>query len=214
MKSKGVSLEDLAVDEAQCAAKLEEVTARQKDLAGIAPTAEEAARFAEWAEKGASADISVLGERTREAEAALAAVEKTVDAFFTPAEDMPLVTEEQDVELPLYERLNPKFAEAIGDFAVKCVKPLCGEDVKTLSRANWKRVKGAFAPYRAWVAAEPVKNAQAKASLEEEERFLRYRMHLGEFLENYCTMERLYSADHVAVFQMGVLRIDGREMNL
>ena len=74
MKSKGVSLEDLAVDDPECAAKLEAVTARQKDLAGIAPTADEASRFAEWAQKGASADIAVLGDRTKDAEAALAAV--------------------------------------------------------------------------------------------------------------------------------------------
>ena len=214
MESKGVTLEQLAVIDQECASKLEDVIARQKDLAALAPTAEEEKAFAEWAEKGKSSEVAVLGDDTKAAEAALAAVENTIDAFFTPAEDMPLVTEEQDVVLPLYERLNPKFADAIGDFAFKCVKPLCGEELKTLSRTDWKRVKSAFAAYRAWVAAEPVKNALAKAALEDEERFLRYRMHLLEFLENYCTMERLYSVDDMAVFQMGVLRIDGREMNL
>ena len=214
MKSKGVTLEQLAVSDPECATKLDGVIARQKDLAALAPTADEATAFAEWEAKGKTPEVAVLGDATKAAEAALAAVEGTIDGFFTPAEDMPLVTEGQDVVLPLYERLNPKFAEAIGDFAAKCVKPLCGEELKTLSRMDWKRVKGAFAAYRAWVAAEPVKNALAKAALEEEERFLRYRMHLWEFLENFCTMERLYSADDFAVFQMGVLRIDGREMNL
>ena len=214
MKAKGVTLEQLAVPDPECAAKLDEVIARQEDLNTLEPTADEAKAFAEWEEKGRSAEVAVLGDATGDAAAALAAVESVIDTFFTPAEDMPLVSEEQDVTLPLYERLNPKFAEAVGDFADKCVKPICGGEVKTLSRTDWKRVKGAFAAYRAWVADEPVKNALAKAALGDEERFLRYRMHLWEFLENFCTMERLYSADEMAVFQMGVLRIDGREMNL
>jgi hypothetical protein len=214
MKSKGVPFEELAVPGEDCETKLADVISRQKDLANLAPTAEEAKAFADWQEKGKCPQVAFLGESTKAAEASLVAVESVIDAFFTPAEDLPLVTEEQDAELPLYERLNPKFAEAIADFAEKCVKPVCGEETKTLTRAGWKRVKNAFAEYRAWVAAEPVKNALAKAGLEDEERFLRFRMHLWEFLENYCTMDRLYSADEMAVFQMGVLRIDGREMSL
>ena len=37
-------------------------------------------------------------DATADAEAALSAVEKTIDAFFTPPEDLPLVTDEPDPE--------------------------------------------------------------------------------------------------------------------
>lgn len=214
MKSKGVSTEELFVLDPECGGKLSDVMSRQKDLASLEPSADEAKALADWEEKGRSAEVSVLGEKTAAAEASLAAVEKTIDGFFTPPADLPLVTEEPDAELPLYERINPGHAEAIADFAVKCVRPLCGEEVKTLSRTDWKRVKAAFSAYREWAGSKPVMNAVAKAELEEEERFLRYRMYLGEFLENYVTMDRLYDMDRWAVFQMGTLRIDGREMDL
>lgn len=214
MRSKGVSPEGLFVPDGKCEELLSKVISRQNDLAGIEPSADELKALSEWEEKGRSPEVSPLGENTAEAEAALSAVEKTIDGFFTPPEDLPLVTDEPDVELPLCERINPKFAEAVADFALKCVKPLCGEDVKSLSRMEWKRVKESFAAYRRWRISKPVMNAQAKAELEEEERFLRYRMHLGEFLENYVTMDRLYDKDRLAVFQMGTLRIDGREMDL
>ena len=43
---------------------------------------------------------------------------------------------------------------------------------------------------------------------------LRYKLHLLEFLENFVSMRRLYAADESATFQMGTLRIDGKEMSL
>jgi hypothetical protein len=214
MKSKGVGLEELFVPDAQCEERLSAVLARQKDLDALAPSEAELKALGEWEEKGRSPEVAVLGGDTAAAEAALAAVEKTVDAFFLPPDDMPLVTEQDDVTLPLGGRINPRFADAIADFAAKCVRPLCGEDTETLSRAGWKKIKKSFEAYRAWVSSKPVVNAQAKSELAEEERFLRYRMHLGEFLENYCTMDRLYSQTDMAAFQVGTLRIDGREMSL
>ena len=78
---------------------------------------------------------------------------------------------------------------------------------------EWKAVKAKFAQYREWVAAKPVMSPGSKDDLVEEERFLRYKLHLGELLENYVTMDRLYKSD-TAIFQNGVLRIDAREMNL
>ena len=214
MKSKGVGLEELFIPDSECEGRLADVLARQKDLDALSPSEAELKALSEWEKKGKAPEVSFLGEDTAAAEAALAAVEKTVDAFFLPPEDMPLVIEQDDVALPLGGRINPKFADAIADFAVKCVKPVCGEDAEVLSRTGWKKVKKAFDAYRSWVSSKPVVNAQAKAALAEEERFLRYRIYLGEFLENYCTMGRLYSQTEMAAFQVGTLRIDGREMNL
>jgi hypothetical protein len=56
-------------------------------------------------------------------------------------------------------------------------------------------------------------NAGAIDKLEEEEKYLRYRLHLGEFLDNFVDMGRLYDGTG-AMFQTGVLRIDAREMKL
>lgn len=214
LESKGVSVESLANPTDADKAKLDEITARAADLAKEEPSAAEKKALADWEAQGKTTEIAVCGDGTAAAETALAAVESTIDAFFTPPEDMPLVTEDPDKVLPLKDHLNPKHLEAILDFAAKCVAPVMGADKDSLSRMDWKKVKAAFAPYRAWVAAKPVMCAGAKAALEEEERLARYKLYLGEFLENYVTMDRLYCGKDYAIFQTGILRIDGREMNL
>ena len=214
LKAKGVSLDELDHPTEEDARKLEDVLKRQAELDKAEPSAQEKAAMAEWEAKGKIPEVAVLGEATAAAETSLAAVEKAIDAFFTPPEDMPLVTEEPDKALPLKEHLNPKYLEAILDFGEKCVKPLLGEGKDTLSRMEWKAVKAKFAPYRAWVAAKPVMSPGSKDDLVEEERLLRYKLHLGELLENYVTMKRLYDENDYAIFQTGVLRIDAREMNL
>lgn len=212
LKTKGVALDDLANPSEEDAKKLADVLKRQAELDKQEPSELEKAAVAEWEQKGKTPEVAILGEATAAAEAALAAIEKTVDDFFTPPEDMPLVTEEPDKALPLKEHLNPKYLEQILDFAEKCVKPLVGEK-DCLSRMEWKAVKAKFAAYRAWIAAKPVMSPGSKDDLVEEERLLRYKLHLGELLENYVTMDRLYKHD-TAIFQTGVLRIDAREMNL
>ena len=213
LKGKGVSPDDLANPSEEDAKKLEDVLKRQAELDKQEPSDLEKAAMAEWEAKGKTSEVAVLGEGTAAANASLAAIEKVVDDFFTPPEDMPLVTEEPDKVLPLKEHLNPKHLETILDFAAKCVTPVFGEGKESLSRMEWKAIKAKFAPYRAWVAAKPVMSPGSKDDLVEEERFLRYKLHLGELLENYVTMDRLYKSD-TAIFQTGVLRIDSREMNL
>ena len=213
LKANGVSLEALKTPGEEDEKKLADVLARQADLAKEEPSAADKQAMADWEAKGKTPEVAVLGDATAAAEAALAAVEKTIDAFFTPPDDMPLVSEEPDKDLPLKDHLNPKHLEAILDFAAKCVTPLLGEKDR-LARLEYKAVKAKFAAYRDWVSSKPVMNADANGKLVEEERLLRYKLHMGEFLENYVTMDRLYSEKDYAIFQTGVLRIDGREMNL
>ena len=213
LKAHGVSLEALSNPTEEDAKALENVLARQSDLAKEKPSKADLEAMAAWEAQGKSSEVAVLGDDTAAAEAALTAVEATIDAFFAPPEDMPLVTEEADKELPLKDHLNPRHLEAILAFAEKCVTPLLGE-ASYLSRLEYKAVKAKFAPYRAWIAAKPVMNSGALDRLVEEERLLRYKLHMGEFLENYVNMNRLYSETDYAIFQTGILRIDGREMNL
>ena len=213
LKAKNVDLDDLFRKSEEDEKKLADVLARQADLAKIPPSAADKQAMADWEAAGLKPEVAVCGADTGAAEAALAAVEPIVDAFFLPPEDMPLVTEEPDKSLPLKDRLNPKHLEAILAFAEMCVKPVLG-DTDTLDRLAWKKVKAAFAPYRAWLAAKPVMNAGVKGALDDEERVLRYKLGLREFLENYVNMARLYSEDDLAIFQTGTLRIDAKEMNL
>ena len=213
LKDRGVEPGQLAEPDPDAEAKLADVLKRIADLDKAEPSEADKKALADWEAEGRKAEIAVCGDATADAEAALAAVEPVVDEFFTPPEDMPLVTDEPDKVLPLADHLNPKHLEAVLAFAEKCVKPVLGER-ESISRLEWKKVKAAFAPYRAWVAAKPVASAPEKAGLEEEERFLRYRMNLGEFLVNYVSMGRLYCGKGGAIFQTGVLRIDGKELNL
>ena len=55
---------------------------------------------------------------------------------------------------------------------------------------------------------------KSKDEFIEQERLLRYKLHLGELLKNYVTMDELYGYDSMAIFQTGILRIDARELNL
>lgn len=213
LQSKNVDLNDLFKPSEADEKKLADVLARQDDLAKIPPSAADKQALADWEAAGRAPEVAVCGADTAAANDALAAVEPVVEAFFLPPEDMPLVTEEPDKTLPLRDHLNPKHLEAILAFADKCVKPLLG-DRETLDRLAWKKVKTAFAPYRAWLAAKPVMNAGVKGALDDEERVLRYKLHLLEFLENYVNMKRLYAEDDLAIFQTGTLRIDAKELNL
>ena len=213
LKERGIEPGQLAEPDPDAEAKLADVLKRIADLAKAEPSEADRKAMADWEAEGQKPEIAVCGGATADADAALAAVEAVVDAFFTPPDDMPLVTDEPDKTLPLRDHLNPKHLEAVLAFAEKCVKPVLGER-DSISRLEWKKVKAAFAPYRAWVAAKPVASAPEKAGLEEEEKLVRYRMNLGEFLVNYVSMDRLYSGKGDAIFQMGVLRIDGKELNL
>jgi len=213
LKSRNVDFDSLFTSGEAEEKALADVTSKQADLAKLDPSAEDKKALADWEAQGKSPEVAVVGDATADASAALAAVEHVVDAFFLPPEDMPLVTEEADKVLPLKDHLNPKHLEAILAFAEKCVKPVLGER-ESLTRMEWKKVKGAFAPYRAWASAKPVMNAGRKGELDDEERVLRYKLHLVEFLENYVNMRRLYDLKELAVFQTGTLRIDAKEMNL
>ena len=213
LAEKGVDVAALQSPSEEDGKKLADVLARLAELDKAQPSEADKKAFADWEAAGKASGVAVCGEGTAAAEAALAAVEPTIDAFFTPPEDMPLVTEAADVELPLRDHLNPKHLEAILAFASKCVTPVLGEKT-VLTRLDWKAVKAAFAPYRAWIAAKPVASAPAKDALIEEEKILRYKLHLGELLANYVTMDRLYSLGMPAIFQTGILRIDGKELSL
>jgi len=213
LAEKGVAWDVTDEPSDEDAKALEDVTARLADLEKTQPSEADVQAQNDWVAAGKAADVSFLGAATGAAEEALAQVEPVIDAFFTPPDDMPLVTDEPDVVLPLKDHLNPKHLEAVLDFAAKCVVPVLGER-ETLSRIEWKAIKAKFAPYRAWRAAKPTPFAAARAELEDEERVLRYKTGLPKLMRNYLGMEDLYDPKKTAIFQVGTLRIDAKELNL
>ncbi|MDD2663794.1 MAG: hypothetical protein PHD19_08540 [Dechloromonas sp.] len=67
---------------------------------------------------------------------------------------LPLAYVRKDATLPLAGGLNPAWSAAVGAFAVQVVAPLLGARGE-LTAADWDDVKTRFAPYEAWLAAQP-----------------------------------------------------------
>ena len=214
LEAKGVNLDDLFKADPEDESRLADISGKMADLAKVEPTDDEKAAMKAWEDAPANDPaILPLKEGTADADAALAAVEPLLDGFFTPPDDAPLVMEGPEASLPLKGNLNPKFADAIAAFVEKAVKPVLG-DIGELKRTDYAKVKAAFAPYRGWVASKPVMNAGALSALEDEERVVRYRMHLAEYLQNYVNQSYLYDLDKEAIYLTGTLFIDGRECRL
>ena len=214
LEARQVDLDDLFKDDPENEKQLADISEKLADLAKVEPTDDEKAAMKAWEEApGKDAAIMPLKDGTADAEAALAAVEPLLDAFFTPPEDAPLVMDGPETALPLKGNINPKFADAIAAFAEKAVKPIVGE-VDELKRADYSKVKAAIGPFRAWRSSKPVMNADAKSVLEDEERVVRYKMHLAEYLQNYVNQANLYDCEKEAMYLTGTLFIDGRECRL
>ena len=214
LESKGVDLDSLFKDDPEDAEKLAGILEKLADLAKVEPSDGEKAAMKAWEEAPSKdAAIKPFGDATADADATLAAVEPLLDAFFAPPDDAPLVMDAPVAALPLKGFINPKHADAIAAFAEKCVKRVVG-DVEKLDRADYLKVKAAFAPYRAWAGAKPVMNSTAKAELEEEERTVRYKMHLVEYVRNYVNQANLYGDGTEPIYLTGTLFIDGRECRL
>ncbi len=216
LKDKGVNLDDLFKENPDDRAALDKVMADQADLAAAEPSEADKAALQVW-EHAPKGDAAILppGHAPAAAEAALAAVEAEIDAFFAVPDDLPLVTEELDKVLPLTKNLNPKWAGAIATFATAVVEPVLGKEAaEELTRLEWAAIKAKFAPYRAWQAAKPVMAADTKAQLEDQERLLRYKLNLVSFLRNYVNQADLYDPACEAMFQMGTLYIAERACSL
>lgn len=213
LKSKNVGLDSLFSPSDGDRARLDEVMAKEADVAKIPPGEADMKALAEWKFTLESKEVSFLGEATSAAYEAFRAVEGIVDSYFTPAEDAPLVMDAPEAPLPLNERINPRFRERLSLMRELCVQPLFGE-VREISRLEWTRLKAAFSKYADVLNARPVMNAGILSVLEEEEKILRYKLHLLEFLENFVNMKRLYAKEGKAIFQTGVLRIDAKELSL
>ena len=108
LKVKGFDVASLSASAGDAAlkAELDKVLARIADLAKLEPSDDDKKALAEWEAKFNTPEIGIFGADTPSALSSLEAVEKIIDAFFTPAEDLPLVTDQPEAELPLKSNLN------------------------------------------------------------------------------------------------------------
>ena len=214
LESRGVDLDSLFKEDQEDEIKLNGILEKLADLAKVEPSDDEKSAMKAWEEAPAKdASIKFLGDATADAEAALAKVERLLEAFFDPAEDAPLVLEGPEVTLPLCGNINPKHANSIAAFVEKCVNPVIG-NCEELKRGDFVRIKEAFAAYRGWVSSKPIMNSGAKAELVDDEREVRYKMHLAEYVRNFVNQSVLYSCDSEPIYLTGTLFIDGRECRL
>ena len=214
LKSKGVDLQSLFEKDPEDEKALAAVLEKEADLAKVEPSEAEKKALAEW-EAAPSKDPAImpLGENTAAGSDALAAVEGVVTEYFSLPDDAPLVVEGPEKTLPTNGNVNPKHADAIRAFIEKAALPVLGER-QEISREDFEKIRAAFAPYRAWVAAKPVMNANAMAELEDEERKLRFKLHLAEYIRSYVNQSSLYDPERKAIYQTGDLYIDGRVCEL
>ena len=200
--------------------------------------ADAAARLA-W--KAAGKDAVPFGDKTADAYAAFKAVEAKIDEFFTPPEDLPLVSDAPDPVLPLTAGVHPLWRGKFRAFAEAVVAP-----ATEITRDEWDALKAKFAPYEAWLASEAgtsvagiaddalaafVKDGTRQAqvndliakdlALADEygrlvdcERAVRYAANLVRWLHNYVNQVNLYDPKREGVFRTGDLFIDGRVCRL
>ena len=200
--------------------------------------ADAAARLA-W--KAAAKDAAAFGDKTADAYAAFKAVEAKIDEFFTPPEDLPLVSDAPDPVLPLTAGVHPLWRGKFRAFAEAVVSP-----ATEITRDEWEALKAKFAPYEAWLASEAgtsvaglsddalaafVKDGACQAqvndliakdlALADEygrlvdcERAVRYAANLVRWLHNYVNQVNLYDPKREGVFRTGDLFIDGRVCRL
>jgi len=113
----------------------------------------DAQAYLDW--KGGEAAVAVLGAQTAEAYGAFAAVVETIDAYFTPPADLPLVAADPTPSLPLTAGVNPLWLGKFRAFAKLAAAPALGQsEVTEISRDEWDAIKAKLAPYGAWLAAK------------------------------------------------------------
>ena len=78
-----------------------------------------------------------------------------VQVVETVLKDAPLSTPRPERTLPLDEKGNPYYTEALASFRTRVAAPVLGRDAAGLTETDWEKLKAAFAAHRAWVDEKP-----------------------------------------------------------
>lgn len=114
--------------------------------------------------------------------------------------------------LPLADGVNPAWAGALAALREQVVVPVLGaRDV--LAESDWNALKEKFAPYAAWLAAQPDPAMFGDGALALE-RLARYCRDLMTLANNFVAFKDFYTRRAPATFQIGTLYLDGRACEL
>ncbi|HEX5136634.1 MAG TPA: hypothetical protein VFY93_06660 [Planctomycetota bacterium] len=171
-----------------------------------------------------------------------AARDMTIDAHEIVS--FPVALAEPGKPFPLAKGVNPAWRDAIERFRSLAVAPLLGKDKASLTREEWLDLRGRFAAYDAWEAGKQgasveklgikrvreILGGDAKARLEEAaandlavapvveaiglvEKLARLHRDFYKLLTNFVSFADFYGR-RKAIFQAGVLYLDGRSCDL
>jgi hypothetical protein len=157
---------------------------------------------------------------------------------------LPLARVQPGGDLPLRQGVNPAWESAVASLAAQALAPMLGDQRSSLSERDWASLLARLAPYEAWLASKPAtaveklgltrirellkNNIQATIAqllaqdlaLEAEnaqvatvEKLIRFHRDLYRFLSNFVNFSDFYSRSE-AVFQAGILYLDGRSCHL
>jgi hypothetical protein len=180
--------------------------------------------------------------RTEAAYLDAAAKDMTVEAHEIVS--FPVALAEPNKPLPLAKGVNPAWRDAIERFRALVVAPLVGKDKASLAREEWLALFARFAPYREWAAGKAgasveklgikrvreIVASSAKAALEKAvaadlgvapeveaighvEKLTRLHRDFFKLLINFVSFADFYGR-RKAIFQAGVLYLDGRSCDL
>jgi len=180
--------------------------------------------------------------RTEEAYLEAAAKDMTVEAHEIVS--FPVALVEPDKPLPLEKGVNPAWRDALRRFETSVVAPLLGKDKTSLTREEWLALLDRFAAYRAWAAGKAgasveklgikrvreILAGKARAALEKAveadlavapeveaigqvEKLTRLHRDFFKLLINFVSFADFYGR-RKAIFQAGVLYLDGRSCDL
>jgi len=180
--------------------------------------------------------------RTEAAYLDAAAKDMTVEAHEIVS--FPVALAEPNKPLPLVKGINPAWRDATERFRALAVAPLVGKDKTSLTREEWQSLLGKFAPYREWAASKAgaiierlgikrvreivagsTKSALDKAvaadlavapeveAIAHVEKLTRLHRDFYKLLINFVSFADFYGR-RKAIFQAGVLYLDGRSCDL
>lgn len=180
--------------------------------------------------------------RTETAYLDAAAKDMSIDAH--EIDFFPIALAEPKKALSLVHGINPAWRDAIDRFRTLVVAPLLGKDKTSLAREEWLDLSGKFAAYRDWAAgkagaaveklgikrvreivAGPTKPVLEKAvaadlavapeveAISHVEKLTRLHRDFHKLLINFVSFADFYGR-RKAIFQAGVLYLDGRSCDL
>lgn len=158
--------------------------------------------------------------------------------------DFPLAQVAANKPLPLTDKVNPAWHDAVAKLRVYAVQPFFGER-ETLTAEEWSALGNAFAAHEVWYdrkagasverlgirRVRELLRGEHKSAIEEliqrdqalageangvasVERLVRYYRDLYTLLNNFVSLRDFYTRRNKAIFQAGTLYIDGRACEL